>query len=85
MVGPAGCIAPLGPLIATAPNGMNPLAGDANPLPPVESLSGVDQHFWVPVGPPEASLSVSVLEPDPQAGPPKGTVLVVHGIYALSA
>ena len=83
-VGLAGCIAPLGPLIATAPNGMNPLAGEANPLPPVESLSGVDQHFWVRVGPPEASLSVLVVEPDPQAGPPKGTVLVVHGIYSRS-
>ena len=74
-------MAPLGPLIVTAPNQMNPLAGDANPLPPVESLSGVDQHFWVDVGPPEASLSVSVVEPD---GPPRGTVLVIHGIYARS-
>jgi pimeloyl-ACP methyl ester carboxylesterase len=84
VVGLAGCIAPLGPLIVTAPNQMNPLAGKANPLPPVESLLGTDQHFWVDVGPPAATLSVSVMEPDREAGPPKGTVLVIHGIYARS-
>ena len=60
-------MAPLGALIVTAPNQVNPLAGKQNPLPPVESLSGVDQHLWVDVGPPEASLSVSVVEPAPQA------------------
>jgi len=84
VLSPAGCIAPLGPLIVTAPNRLNPLAGDANPLPAVESLAGVDEHFWVDVGPPDASLSVSVVEPDADAGPPKGTVLVIHGIYARS-
>lgn len=81
---PAGCTPPLGPLIVTAPNRLNPLAGEDNPLPTVETLAGVDRHFWVEVGPPAASLSVSVVEPDAGAGPPKGTVLVVHGIYARS-
>ena len=62
----------------------NPLAGEGNPLPSLETLAGADQNFHVKVGPPEASLSVSVVEPAVQRNPPVGTVLVVHGIYARS-
>jgi len=65
------------------PNRLNPLAGEANPLPPVESLAA-DQTFFVSVGPPEASLSVSIVETPVAAGNPRGTVLVLHGIYARS-
>ena len=54
---------PLAEVIASAPNRINPWADDKNPLPPIERLLGVDQQFWVKVGPPEASLSVSVVEP----------------------
>jgi pimeloyl-ACP methyl ester carboxylesterase len=84
VLGLSGCVAPLGSMIATAPNRLNPWPADSNPLPPVETLSGVDRHLWVQVGPPEATLSVSVIEPSVQAGPPRGTVLVIHGIYARS-
>jgi pimeloyl-ACP methyl ester carboxylesterase len=66
-------------MMVGAPNRYNPLAGPDNPLPPLESLVA-DRHFWVNVGPPAAMLSVSVIEP---AGgqPPRGTLLVLHGIF----
>ncbi|HUT11434.1 MAG TPA: alpha/beta fold hydrolase [Thermoguttaceae bacterium] len=85
LVALAGCLGPLAQCIVTTPNRLNPLSvGRSNPLPPVERLAGVDQQFWVKVGPPEASLSVSVIEPDEQWTTPKGTILVVHGIMARS-
>ena len=76
---------PLAEVMASTPNRINPLAGEANPLPPVETLLGVDQHFWVAVGPPEASLSVSVVEPKGKSQSPRGTILVLHGVLARSA
>jgi pimeloyl-ACP methyl ester carboxylesterase len=79
-----GCAAPLGSIIATAPNRFNPLAGPDCTVPALESVIAADQHFFVSVGPPEVSLSVSIIEPKNSHQPPKGTVLVVHGIYAQS-
>ena len=76
---------PLAEVMASPPNRLNPLAGDANPLPPLERLLGVDQQFWVKVGPPEASLSVSLVEPTDKSRPPRGTILVLHGVLARSA
>ena len=46
--------------IVTAPNRLNPLAGRVNALWPLQKLLGVDEQFWVPVGPPSARLRVSV-------------------------
>jgi pimeloyl-ACP methyl ester carboxylesterase len=82
-VAATGCSRPAGYLAASAPNRFNPLVGAGNPLPKIEQLAGVDQTFQVPVGPPEASLSVSVVEPI-EPGPPRGTVLVLHGIFIRS-
>ncbi len=79
----SGCVAPLASLIASAPNRICLLPADRNPLPPIETLSGIDDHFWVDVGPPEARLSVSVIEPR-RRGLVKGTILVTHGVYARS-
>jgi pimeloyl-ACP methyl ester carboxylesterase len=76
---------PLAEVMASAPNRINPWVTEANPLPPVERLLGVDQQFWVRVGPPDASLSVSVVESKEKARPPRGTVLVLHGVLARSA
>ena len=70
--------------IVTAPNAVNPFVGPQNPLPPVESFAGVDQQFRVDVGPPDASLSVSVVDPKPELGPPRATVLVLHGFVIRS-
>ncbi len=84
----AGCTNTLSELIVSAPN---------HALPAVRTLSvgrskleGVDHAFHVPVGPPEAMLQVSIIdpkEPDGQvlARQPRGTVLVLHGIYAQSS
>jgi pimeloyl-ACP methyl ester carboxylesterase len=74
---------PLAELMASAPNRLNPWVGESCPLPPLESLLGADQQFWVKVGPPEAELSVSILEP-PGLPQPRGTILVLHGVLARS-
>ena len=76
---------PLAEVMASAPNRFNPLAGPSDPLPPLEKLLGADQQFWVKVGPPDASLSVSLVEPPDKSRPPRGTILVLHGILARSA
>jgi pimeloyl-ACP methyl ester carboxylesterase len=72
---------PLAEVIVTAPNRLNPFVGPGNPLPPLEVLAGADQHLQVRVGPPEATLAVSIFEPHERATP-RATVLVIHGIYA---
>jgi pimeloyl-ACP methyl ester carboxylesterase len=76
---------PLAQVMASAPNRFNPTVGKLNPLPPIECLLGVDQQFWVNVGPPEASLSVSVVEPGRKWRSPRGTILVLHGVLTRSA
>jgi pimeloyl-ACP methyl ester carboxylesterase len=76
---------PLAQVIASVPNRINPWAAEASPLPPIERLLGVDQQFWVKVGPPEASLSVSVVEPRGKSPSPRSTILVLHGVLARSA
>jgi len=76
---------PLAEVVVSTPNRINPCAGDACPLPPLETLLGTDEQFWVKVGPPEASLSVSVIEPRDKARPAKATVLVIHGIFGRAA
>jgi len=79
-----GCASVLGPAIVCPPNRVVPLGAESNPLPPLESRAGIDRNFRVPVGDGKTSLSVSVLEPDKGYAEPKGTVLVIHGIYARS-
>jgi len=51
----------------------------------LERLLGVDRQFWIKVGPPEAWLSVSLVEPEASMQPPRGTILVLHGILVRSA
>jgi pimeloyl-ACP methyl ester carboxylesterase len=75
----------LAEIIASVPNRVNPWAAEANPLPPIERLLGVDQQFWVKAGPPEASLSVSVVESRAKLPSPRGTILVLHGVLDRSA
>jgi pimeloyl-ACP methyl ester carboxylesterase len=76
---------PLAEVIASVPNRINPWAGEENPLPPIERLLGVDQQFWIKVGPPEASLSVSVVEPRGKVKTPRGTIFMLHGVLDRSA
>jgi pimeloyl-ACP methyl ester carboxylesterase len=44
----------------------------------------VDKHFRVQVGPPQAKISIYLLEAKPPGGPPRGTILVLHGIFTRS-
>jgi pimeloyl-ACP methyl ester carboxylesterase len=82
----SGCVSTLSNVIATAPNVRKPdvmLDGERAPLS--ESLLGVDDHFRVDVGPPPAKLSVSIIEPAEREQPPRGTIMVLHGMGARSA
>jgi pimeloyl-ACP methyl ester carboxylesterase len=75
---------PLAQVMASVPNRLNPWAGESSPLPPLERLLGVDQQFWIKVGPPQASLSVSVVETRRKPAP-RGTILMLHGVLDRSA
>jgi pimeloyl-ACP methyl ester carboxylesterase len=81
-----GCISTLSNVIATAPNVRKPDSVLGTERPPLsESLLGIDDHFRVDVGPPPAKLSVSVIEPADRDTPPRGTIMVLHGMGARSA
>ncbi|MFO0885452.1 MAG: alpha/beta fold hydrolase [Pirellulales bacterium] len=80
----SGCAPIAAPLITTAPNAYSPFAGPKNPLPSLEDIAGVDQHFFVNVGSPQSSLAVSIVEPTDRSRPPEGTIIVLHGIRARS-
>ncbi|MCA9068303.1 MAG: alpha/beta fold hydrolase [Planctomycetaceae bacterium] len=83
MLGLSGCAPALGRIMVTAPNQLNPFASDTSLPPSARQVLGVDQQFHVNVGPPDASLCVSVIEPT-QRKTPCGTVLVLHGIWNSS-
>lgn len=78
-----GCAPFLGRVMVTAPNQFNPFETPSR-LPPVARQAlGVDQQFRVEVGPPDATLAVSVIEPTDDRVP-RGTILVLHGIWNRS-
>lgn len=83
-----GCVAPMAAAIVAAPNFANPFAGHVAMSPPTQAVLGVDDQFFVDVGPPSARLSVSMIEPTapPHATvpSPRGTVIVLHGVRASS-
>jgi pimeloyl-ACP methyl ester carboxylesterase len=82
----SGCVSTLSCVIATAPNIRKPDALlEVERAPLSESLLGIDDHFRVDVGPPAAKLSVSIIEPAERDAPPRGTILVLHGMGARSA
>lgn len=81
-MGFSGCAALLAPIVVSTPNRFNALASPRNPLPTIERIRGVDGWFFVPVGPPEATLAVYVVDPPESA--PKGTILVIHGFLSKS-
>ena len=83
-----GCTSTLSELIVSAPNHALPTARTLNVGR--AKLKGVDHAFQVPVGPPDAMLQISVIDPKPPedgtlAPQPRGTILVLHGIYAESS
>ncbi len=84
----SGCSRPLAEMMTSTPNRFNPMADVEKPWPSAEEMAGADQTFTVKVGPPDAKLSVSIVEPDAdfmaEHGQAKGTVLVLHGIFVRS-
>ncbi len=78
-----GCSSFLSQVMTTPPNRFNPFSRAATTAPAARQVLGIDQQFTVAVGPPEASLSVSIVEPSSQQ-PPRGTLLVLHGIWGRS-
>ena len=70
-------------VMVSAPNRFHPLGSQSMYSPPTRKLLGIDQQFRVTVGPPEAALAVTVLEPK-VAETPRGTVIVLHGIWNSS-
>lgn len=61
-----GCARTLGQLVVSSPNRWSLLPGKATLSPMGRQAWGIDQQFRVVVGPPEASLAVSVVEPKRQ-------------------
>jgi len=71
-------------MLAVAPNNGKKFVTSTSAFPPTRALTGVDEYFQVPVGPPEASLAVSVIEPTTEQTEPRATLLVLHGLGASS-
>ncbi|MCY2962180.1 MAG: alpha/beta fold hydrolase [Planctomycetota bacterium] len=79
----SGCAGFLGGMISSAPNRWIPWSNaSARTHPAVRRILGIDQEFRVEVGTAEEplSLSVEIIEPPEDLSPPKGTVLVLHGV-----
>lgn len=72
-----GVLAALPSAIVHAPNRAKTPQDLGDPQPAQLRAGGVSEHFRVAVGPPAASLSCYLLEPEGQA---HGTILVFHGI-----
>lgn len=67
--------------IVQAPNHDVEIDPAADPIGDTLRSRGITAHHRIDVGPPEASLSVYVMDP-PGGAPPRGTVLLLHGIHA---
>jgi pimeloyl-ACP methyl ester carboxylesterase len=81
-----GCTGWLARSIVWGPNTDKHIDPAADPVPEALTRLGVDRGIRIDVGPPAASLSLWIVEPRPADGaartapPPRGTVLVLHGI-----
>lgn len=79
-----GCVSTLGSVIVATPNHSNDRLEKKGPwFPPTEKLLGVDEHLRIEVGPPKAVLATSIIHPAHDK-PPRGTILVLHGMGARS-
>lgn len=74
-----GCANPLAELMVSAPNRIRPVMTAKLP-PSARQALGISQELRVSVGPPEATLAVSIVEPK-ELKTPRGTILVIHGIW----
>lgn len=83
----SGCTHFATAMMATAPNRFSTFVGDYAFQPSIDSMLGVDAEFKVKVGPPDATLAVTVIEPAANSAPagPRGTIVVLHGLGARGA
>ncbi|MEX0718516.1 MAG: alpha/beta fold hydrolase [Planctomycetaceae bacterium] len=79
MVAGGGCAKFVGKAMTTAPNAFHPFGAQPGYPPAVRQAIGIDQELRVPVGPPDATLAVAIVEP-PEFDAPRGTIIVLHGI-----
>jgi pimeloyl-ACP methyl ester carboxylesterase len=84
LLGTTGCADLLGTAISSAPNRWIPWQKTASRTHPgIRRVLGIDQEFRVDVGSPEEPLELLVQVVDPvDAAPPRGTVLVLHGVVS---
>jgi pimeloyl-ACP methyl ester carboxylesterase len=74
-----GCTGWLARSIVWGPNTDREINPGRDPSPEALAALGVSRQMRVDVGPPAASLHLFVIEPT-DGSPPRGTVLVLHGI-----
>lgn len=71
--------------VVCAPNYRKAISAADDDGPDAWQALGVDRQLRLDVGPPDASLSVWIIEPKPGAGlppaEPRGTILLLHGIH----
>ncbi len=78
-----GCSA-LGSLMVAPPKKVDPTIEYTNVQMAVRPTPLVDHRHWVCVGPDNARMLVSIVEPRPRGACPRGTVILVHGAYGRS-
>jgi len=76
--------ATLGTLMVAAPRSVDPTIQYTNSQMAMRPTTLIDRRFWVPVGPANERLLVSIVEPHPRGTCPIGTVIVLHGAYGRS-
>ena len=69
--------------MVAAPKRVDPTIEFTNTQMVMRPTTLIDRRFWVPVGPDNARLLVSIVEPRPPGTRPRGTVIVLHGLSAV--
>jgi len=75
-----GCAGWIAHSIVDAPNAGHVMYASGDAPPSQLDRLGVSKQLRVNVGPPDASLSVWIVDPERNSGSPRATVLVLHGI-----
>lgn len=88
LVGQGGCARmganTLGTMMVAPPKKVDPTIEYTNVQMAMRPTPLVDRRYWVPVGPNDAKMLVSIVEPKPKGTCPVGTVIVLHGAYGRS-
>lgn len=74
----------LGSMMVASPKKVDPSIEYTNVQMALRPTPLVDRRHWVSVGPDNARMLVSIVEPRPRGTCPRGTVILVHGAYGRS-